>query len=237
MTEPLTEHLRRRLTGPPGAELVVGALFSDNGDTGQDPTPLDGVTFRLFRLDETAPIAELTMQSRTGSVPLTERFRPWSPPRSTFVGFRFPAEVIVVAERWYLRYGLSYRDVEKLLAERANEVDHVTVNRWVQRFAPLPADAARFTRHVPGDRWFVETYVKVDGVWRYVNRAVDHYGQVIDVLLWQRRDAAAGRRFFARALRMPKVTPSEVVTDATPVSPRSRSAAGRGVASRREVRE
>ena len=103
---------------------------------------------------------------------------------SAFAGFRFPPEVIMVAVRWYLRYGLSYRDVEELLAERGIEVDHVTVYRWVQRFTPLLADAARFARHSPGDRWFVdETYVKVNGVWRYVYRAVDQHGQVIDVLL------------------------------------------------------
>jgi transposase-like protein len=142
------------------------------------------------------------------------------PPRSAFAGFRFPAEVIVVAVRWYLRYGLSYRDVEELLVERGVEVDHVTVFRWVQRFAPLLADAARFTRHAPGDRWYVdETYVKVGGVWRYVYRAIDEYGQVIDVLVSVRRDAAAARRFFTRALRTLKVTPSEVVTDASPVYP------------------
>ena len=70
--------------------------------------------------------------------------------------FRVPAEVIVVAVRWYLRYGLSYRDVEELLAERGIGVDHVTVYRWVQRFTPLLADAARFARHSPGDRWFVD---------------------------------------------------------------------------------
>jgi transposase-like protein len=148
------------------------------------------------------------------------RSRPWSPPRSAFAGFRFPPEAIVVAVRWYLRYGLSYRDVEELLAERGIEVDHVTVYRWVQRFTPLLADAARFTRHSPGDRWFVdETYVKVNGVWRYVYRAVDQYGQVIDVLLSVRRDAAAARRFFTRALRTLKVEPIEVVTDAAPVYP------------------
>jgi transposase-like protein len=90
----------------------------------------------------------------------------------------------VIAVRWYLRYGLSYRDVEELLVERGVEVDHVTVYRWVQRFTPLLADAARFCRHSPGDLWFVdETYVKVNGVWRYVYRAVDQHGQVIDVLL------------------------------------------------------
>ena len=101
---------------------------------------------------------------------------------SAFAGFRFPPEIIVLALRWYLRYGLSYRDVEELLAERGIEVDHVTVYRWVQRFTPLLADAARPCRHAVGDRWFVdETYVKVAGKWRYVYRAVDQYGQIIDV--------------------------------------------------------
>jgi transposase, IS6 family len=82
--------------------------------------------------------------------------------RSAFVGFRFPSDVIVVAVRWYLRFGLSYRDVEELLAERGIEVDHVTIYRWVQRFTPLLAEAARPCRHAVGDRWQVdETYVKV----------------------------------------------------------------------------
>jgi IS6 family transposase len=63
-------------------------------------------------------------------------------PSSAFAGFRFPAEIIVLAVRWYLRYGLSYRDVEELLTERGIEVDHVTVYRWVQRFTPLLTDAA-----------------------------------------------------------------------------------------------
>jgi transposase-like protein len=140
--------------------------------------------------------------------------------RSAFAGFRFPADVIVVAVRWYLRYGLSYRDVEELLAERGVEVDHVTIYRWVQRFTSLFADVARFARHSPGDRWFVdETYVKVNGVWRYVYRAVDQYGQVIDVLVSKRRDGNAARRFFHQALTALKVMPTEVVTDAAPVYP------------------
>jgi transposase-like protein len=122
--------------------------------------------------------------------------------------------------RWYLRYSLSYRDVEELLVERGVQVDHVTVFRWVQRFAPLLADAARFARHLPGDRWFVdETYIKVNGVWRYVYRAVDQYGQVIDVLVSARRDADAARRFFQRAIAVLKVKPTEVVTDAAAVYP------------------
>jgi transposase-like protein len=141
-------------------------------------------------------------------------------PRSAFAGFRFPAEVIVVAGRWYLRYALSYRDIEELLAERGIEVDHVTVYRWMERFTPLPADAARFARHAPGDPWFVdETYVKVNGIWRYVYRAVDQHGQVIDVLVSGHRDTAAARRFFTRALRTLKVVPNEVVTDAAAVYP------------------
>ncbi|WP_327011869.1 IS6 family transposase [Dactylosporangium sp. NBC_01737] len=142
------------------------------------------------------------------------------PPRSAFAGFRFPPDVIVVAVRLYLRYDLSYRDVEELLLERGVEVDHVTVFRWVQRFTPLLADAARFCRHAPGDRWYVdETYVKVSGVWRYVYRAVDQGGQVIDVLVSARRDAAAARRFLRRSMTMLKVRPTEVVTDAAPVYP------------------
>ncbi len=110
-------------------------------------------------------------------------------PCSAYKGFRFPPEVIVLAVRWYLRFGLSYRDVEELLAERGIEVDHVTVYRWVQRFTPLFVDAARPCRHTVGDRWFVdETYVKVAGRWRYVYRAIDQHGQIIDVYVSARRD-------------------------------------------------
>jgi transposase-like protein len=134
--------------------------------------------------------------------------------RSAFVGFCFPPEVIVLAVRWYLRFGLSYRDVEELLAERGVEVDHVTVYRWVLRFTPLLVEAARPCRHVVGGRWRVdETYVKVAGRWRYVYRAIDQFGQVIDVYVSPRRDVRAARRFFERAIDTTKVTPSEVVTD------------------------
>jgi transposase-like protein len=102
----------------------------------------------------------------------------------------------VLAVRWYLRFALSYRDVEELLAEPGVEVDHVTIYRWVQRFTPLLAEAARPCRHVVGDRWQVdETSVKVAGRWRYVYRAIDQFGQVIDVVVSPRRDAAAARRF------------------------------------------
>ena len=84
---------------------------------------------------------------------------------SAFAGFRFPPGVIMLTVRWFLRYNLSYRDLEELLAERGVDVDHVTLYRWVQRFTPLLIDAARPCRHAIGRRWFVdETYVKVAGV-------------------------------------------------------------------------
>jgi transposase-like protein len=75
---------------------------------------------------------------------VNRRSRPVS---ASFAGFRFPPDVILLAVRWYLRYGLSYRDVEELLAERGVDVDHVTIYRWVQRFTPLVIDAARPCRH------------------------------------------------------------------------------------------
>jgi len=140
---------------------------------------------------------------------------------SVFAGFRFPPEVISVAVRWYLRFGLSYRDVEELLAERGVTVDHVTVYQWVQRFTQEFIEAARPCRHTPGDRWFVdETYVKITGRWTYIYRAVDQHGQVIDVLLSARRDLVAARRFFSRALQAGAM-PTEVTTDRAPVYPRA----------------
>jgi transposase, IS6 family len=141
-------------------------------------------------------------------------------PSSAFKGFRFPPEIIVLAVRWYLRYGLSYRDVEELLAERGIEVDHVTLFRWVQCFTPLLAGAARPWRHAVGDCWFVdETYVKVAGRWRYVYRAVDQHGQIIDVYVSPKRDVVAARRFFETAL-CAHGEPVEVVTDRAPACAR-----------------
>ena len=149
------------------------------------------------------------------------RDRPVRNPGSAFSGFQFPPEVILLAVRWYLRYGLSYRDVEELLAERGIDVDHVTLYRWVQRFTPLIIDAARPCRHAVGDRWFVdETYVKVAGTWRYVYRAVDQHGQVIDVMVSTKRDLKAATRFFSTAIRS-HGEPAEVTTDRSPVLART----------------
>ncbi len=138
-----------------------------------------------------------------------------SPPvdRSAFAGYRFPPEIIMLAVRWYPRYGLSYRDVEELLVERGIEVDHVTIYRRVQRFTPLLIDAARPCRRSVGGRWFVdETYVKVAGTWRYVYCAVDQHGQVIDVFVSPRRNIPAARTFFTKALTG-HGEPDEVITD------------------------
>ena len=121
--------------------------------------------------------------------------------------------MILLAVRWHLRYGLSFRDLEELLAERGIEVDHVTPFRWVQRFTPILTDAAGPCRHSAAGRWFVdETYVKVSGSWRYVYRAVDEQGQVIDVFVSKQRDAKAAARFFGGAIGVHGM-PTEVTTD------------------------
>jgi transposase-like protein len=134
---------------------------------------------------------------------------------------RASGEEIPLPMQWYLRFGLSYRDVEELLAERGVEVDHVSVYRWVQRFAPEFAEAARARQHIVGDRWHVdETYLRVGGTWRYLFRAIDQFGQVIDVFLSPRRDAQAARGFFERAIDRTRISPVEVTTDRYRVYPR-----------------
>src|SRR5207253_11342624 len=100
---------------------------------------------------------------------------------------------------------------EELLAERGIEVDHVSIYRWVQRFSPEFVEAAQARRHMVGNRWHVdETNVKVGGTWRYLFRAIDQFGQVIDVLLSPRRNTESSRRFFARALADTRISPVEV---------------------------
>jgi hypothetical protein len=121
--------------------------------------------------------------------------------------------VISITVRWYLRYGLSYRDVQELLAERGVTVDHVTIYRSVQRFTREFIEAARPCRHAPGDRWFAdETYLKVAGKWTYLYRAVDQHCQVIDVLLsanrdWRPRGASSPGRC-TRARSRPRSPPT-----------------------------
>ena len=91
-----------------------------------------------------------------------------------FRGYRFPAAVILWAVRWYLQFPISYRDLERMLADRGVEVDHTTMYRWVQRFAPeLEKRTRRHLRPCRGPWHVDETYLQVDGEWRYLYRAVD----------------------------------------------------------------
>jgi transposase-like protein len=102
----------------------------------------------------------------------------------------FEAEIILVCVRWYLRYALSYRDLEELMPERGVQVDHTTIYRWVQRYAPELEKRCR--PHLKGatDSWRVdETYVKIKGVWMYLYRAVDSQGNILEFLLSATRDA------------------------------------------------
>jgi transposase-like protein len=139
--------------------------------------------------------------------------RPVPTAPSAFAGFFFPPDVIVLAVRWYLRFGLSFRDVEELLAERGIQVDHVTVAGGAAVHAAARR-GARPCRHGVDDRWQVdETYVKVAGRWRYVYRAIDQFSQAIDVFVSPRRDVKAARRFFERAIGTTKRAPVEVITD------------------------
>jgi transposase-like protein len=133
-------------------------------------------------------------------------------------GYRFPHEVIAVAVRWYLRYGLSYRDVERSCwPSAASRSITWRSTGGCRPFTPAYIDAARSARHVPGSRWFVdETYVKAAGRWIYLYRPVDQHRQVIDVMVSARRNADAARAFFTRALHQAPA-PVEVTTDRAPV--------------------
>jgi transposase, IS6 family len=132
-----------------------------------------------------------------------------------FRGFLFPAEVILWAVRWHLQFPVSYRDLEAMLADRGVEVDHVSLYRWVQRFAPELEKRLRRHLHPCRGPWHVdETYLRVDGRWRYLYRAVDGTGQTIDFLLSATRDKRAAKRFFRRALGRDNTHhPREIVTD------------------------
>src|ERR1700732_1906262 len=115
---------------------------------------------------------------------------------------QFEPEVILLAFGWYLRFSLSYRDVEELLGERGLSVGHVTVWRWVQRYAPEIQRRLRTRLRPTNDswRWVDETYVRVKGKWVYLYRAVDSTASTIDFLHSTKRDAAAAERFLTKAL-------------------------------------
>ncbi len=133
---------------------------------------------------------------------------------SAFSGYRFPDDLIALAVRWYLRFRLPYADIVELLAERGVHVDPSSVFDWVQRFTPLYKEAARPHRHRVGTRWAVdETYIRLAGRWVYAYRAIDEYGQVIDVYLSETRDTVAATAFFTQAIARTDVRSHRVTTD------------------------
>jgi len=116
-----------------------------------------------------------------------------------FKGRHFEAEIIILCVRWYLRFGLSLRNLEELMAERHLHVDHVTIWRWVQEYAPELHRRCRPELRMTNRSWRVdETYLRVAGKWTYLYRAVDSTGATIDFLLSARRDAPAAKHFFQR---------------------------------------
>jgi putative transposase len=133
---------------------------------------------------------------------------------SAFSGYRWPADVILTAVRWYLAYPRSSRQVLELLAERAVDVSHRTVLTRVQVFGPLLAAERRRHGRRPGRRWYVDVvFLFRRGQKRYLYRAIDEDGVVVDVLLRERRDTASAEAFFRQAIARTGVTPVEVVTD------------------------
>jgi transposase-like protein len=116
----------------------------------------------------------------------------------------FQADLILLCVRWYLRDSLSYRDLEEMLLERSLHVDHPTIYRWVQCYAPELEGRCRPHLRTTTDSWRVaETYVKVKGVWMYLYRAVDSAGNTLEFLLRATRDAEAAKRFSIRPWKPP----------------------------------
>ncbi|WP_296645134.1 IS6 family transposase, partial [Roseinatronobacter sp.] len=131
----------------------------------------------------------------------------------TFKGAHFPREVILFAVFFYVRYTVSYRELEEIMAERGVVVDHATLNRWVAKYSPLIAINAR-RRKTPTERsWRMdEIYIKVKGEWVYLYCAVDKLGKTLDFMLSKRRKKAAATKLFARALEVNGL-PRKIVID------------------------
>src|SRR5258706_7979001 len=135
----------------------------------------------------------------------------------------FEAEIMLLCVRWYLRYALSYRDLEEMMLERNLHIDHTTIFRWVQRYAPEVEKRCRPHLTMTTDSWRVdETYVKVKGVWMYLYRAVDSQGKTVEFQLSATRDTQAARRFFTKALgACHTVTPRVITVDKNAAYPKA----------------
>ena len=135
-----------------------------------------------------------------------------------FRGRHFQDEIIVLCLRWYLRYSLSYRDLEEMMAERGLSLDHSTIARWVLRYAPILSQRIRCEMRKPNRSWRVdETYIRVAGRWAYLYRAVDSEGNTIDFMLSPNRDLTAAKHFLQLALwRTREVRPRVINVDGHP---------------------
>ncbi|MEV5433995.1 IS6 family transposase [Streptomyces sp. NPDC052701] len=132
----------------------------------------------------------------------------------SYGGHRYPVEVISRCVWWYFRFPLSSREVEELMLQRGVIVSHETVRRWCLKFGQVYADGPCRRRPRPGDEWHLdEVFIKVSGELKYLWRAVDADGDVLDILAQSRRDRAAARRFFRRLTKKTRAVPRVVVTD------------------------
>ena len=119
----------------------------------------------------------------------------------SFSGAQFPKDVILYAVFFYVRYGVSYRDLEEIFAERNVKVDHSTLNRWVIKYSTSIALAAKKNKRTVATSWRMdETYIQVKGHWVYLYRAVDKFGDTVDFMLSEKRDEAAATAFFKQAI-------------------------------------
>jgi putative transposase len=134
--------------------------------------------------------------------------------KSLYHRHRFPREIIRHAVWLYYRFCLSYRDVEDLLSERGIKVSYETIRRWCTRFGPTYANRLRKKAGCGGDQWFVdEVFVRIDGELRYLYRAVDQDGQVLDILVQTLRNTKAAARFFRRLLKQQGQAPRRLMSD------------------------
>jgi transposase-like protein len=123
-----------------------------------------------------------------------------------FKGRKFEPDIVVLCVRWYLRFGLSLRNLEEIMAERNLSVDHFTIWRWLQRYTPeLNGRCCAELRNTNHSWRVVEAYCRVAGKWTYLYRAVDSTSTTIDFLLGATRDAAAAKQFLHKALRSPVI--------------------------------
>ena len=137
----------------------------------------------------------------------------WTVTMVDFKGAHYPKSVILYAVFFYLRYPVSYRDLEEIMQERGVDVDHATLSRWVIKYSPLIAAQAQTRKRPTAASWRMdETYIKVKGEWMYHYRAVDRNGKTLDFMLSGRRDKPAARRFFRRAIGTNGV-PDRIVID------------------------